>query len=340
MRLFHLLLILSLHCLISCERKTSPSENLPQLLPAVSTGKSSNSRQSELTSEPFSAPEFNQTPKLLAINSLVPAPNATVSPDTLILLNFDQPLDSKNLNAKSFVLADSEGTQISLRLSTRGNSLTLTPNFALAHDTSYTVSLLKSLRSKNGEILSELRWNFLTSPTPLMQPPSVVLVNPTDGETQVQTDQSINVYLSQPLDPQTVSKESVRIQATQGAHNFSVEGNLQVEGTSLKFIPGQPWSYGMAYRVTLLPELKDLQGNRLEARYEWSFETHTLAPGMVPIWPGNFVMGSPSKPPKLEITMNQIYYILNHKVTVGEYRLCMEAGACHYSEPTLSLIHI
>jgi formylglycine-generating enzyme required for sulfatase activity len=139
------------------------------------------------------------------------------------------------------------------------------------------------------------------------------------------------------LDPQTVSKESVRIQATQGAHNFSVEGNLQVEGTSLKFIPGQPWLYGMAYRVTLLPELKDLQGNRLEARYEWSFETHTLAPGMVPIWPGNFVMGSPSKLPKHEVTLNQIYYILNHEVTVGEYRLCMEAGACRYSEPAESL---
>ena len=31
-----------------------------------------------------------------------------------------------------------------------------------------------------------------------MRPPSVVLVNPTDGETQVLADQSINVYLSQP----------------------------------------------------------------------------------------------------------------------------------------------
>lgn len=336
MRLFHLLLVLSLYFLISCERKTSPPENPPQLLPAISTGESSNSRQNEPISEPVSAPEFSQTPKPLSINSLVPAPNATVSPDTLILLNFDQPLDSKNLNAESFALADSEGTQISLRLSTRGNSLTLTPNSALAHDTSYTVSLLKPLRGQNGEMLSELRWNFLTSPPPLMRPPSVVLVNPTDGETQVQADQSINVYLSQPLDPQTVSKESVRIQAIQGASNFPVEGNLQVEGTSLKFIPNQPWLYGMTYRVTLLPELKDLQGNRLEARYEWSFETRTLAPGMVPIWPGSFMMGSPGKPPERQVTMNQIYYILNHEVTVGEYRLCMEAGACRYSEPTES----
>ena len=52
-------------------------------------------------------------------------------------------------------------------------------------------------------------------------------------------------------------------------------------------------------------ELKDLQGNRLEARYEWSFETRTLAPGMVPIWPGRFVMGSPRKPPAREVTMSQ-----------------------------------
>ncbi len=117
MRLFHLLLVLSLYFLISCERKTSPPENPPQLLPAISTGESSNSRQNEPISEPVSAPEFSQTPKPLSINSLVPAPNATVSPDTLILLNFDQPLDSKNLNAESFALADSEGTQISLRLS-------------------------------------------------------------------------------------------------------------------------------------------------------------------------------------------------------------------------------
>ena len=142
MRLFHLLLVLSLYFLVSCERKTSPSENPPQLLTAVSTGESSNSRQNAPVSEPILASEFKQTPKPLSVNSLVPAPNATVSPDTLILLNFDQPLDSKNLNAESFALTDSEGTQISLRLSTRGNNLTLTPNSALAHDTSYTVSLL------------------------------------------------------------------------------------------------------------------------------------------------------------------------------------------------------
>ena len=145
MRLFHLLLVLSLHFLVSCERKTSPSENPPQLLPAASTGEDSNRRQNAPVSESILASEFNQTPKLLPNNSLVPAPNATVSPDTLILLNFDQPLDSKNLTAESFTLADSEGTQISLRLSTRGNSLKLTPNSALTHDTSYTVSLLKPL---------------------------------------------------------------------------------------------------------------------------------------------------------------------------------------------------
>ena len=163
-----------------------------------------------------------------------------------------------------------------------------------------------------------------------------MLVNPTDGETQVLADQSINVYLSQPLDSQTVSKESVRIQAIQGARNVPVAGNLQVEGTSLKFIPSQSWLYGIKYRVTLLPELKDLQGNRLEALYEWSFETRTLAPGMVPIWPGSFIMGSPRKPPEREVTMSQIYYILNHEVTVSEYRLCMEAGACRYSKPNES----
>ena len=168
MRLFHLLLVLSLHFLISCERKTSSSENPPQLLPAASKGEDANRRQNAPVSEPILAPEFNQTPKPLSVNSLVPAPNATVSPDTLILLNFDQPLDSKNLNAASFALADSEGTQISLRLSTRGSNLTLTPNSALAHDTSYTVSLLKPLRGQNGEVLSELNWNFLTSPPPLM----------------------------------------------------------------------------------------------------------------------------------------------------------------------------
>ena len=158
-------------------------------------------------------------------------------------------------------------------------------------------------------MLSELRWNFLTSPPPLMRPPSVVLVNPTDGETQVLADQSINVYLSQSLDPQTVSKESVKIQAIQGARNVPVAGNLLVEGTTLKFIPSQPWLYGMKYRVTLLPELKDLQGNRLEALYEWSFETRTLAPGMVPIWPGSFVMGSPRKPPEREVTMLSLIHI-------------------------------
>ena len=123
MRLFHLLLVLSLHFLVSCERKTSPSEN-PQLLPAASTDEDSNRRQRSPVSEPILASEFKQTPKPLSVNSLVPAPNATVSPDTLILLNFDQPLDSKNLNAASFALADSEGTQISLRLSIRGSNLT------------------------------------------------------------------------------------------------------------------------------------------------------------------------------------------------------------------------
>ena len=108
MRLFHLLLVLSLHFLISCERKTSSSENPPQLLPAASTGEDANRIQDAPVSELILALEFNQTPKPLSVNSLVPAPNPTVSPDTLILLNFDQPLDSKNLGAESFALTDSK----------------------------------------------------------------------------------------------------------------------------------------------------------------------------------------------------------------------------------------
>ena len=135
MRLFHLLLVLSLHFLISCERKTSSSENLPQLLPAAQRAKTQ-IEQNAPVSEPILAPEFNQTPKPLSVNSLVPAPMRR-SLQIRSLLNFDQPLDSKNLNTASFALTDSEGTQISLRLSTRGNNLTLSPNSALAHDTSH-----------------------------------------------------------------------------------------------------------------------------------------------------------------------------------------------------------
>ena len=56
MRLFHLLLVLSLHFLISCERKTSSSENPPQLLPAASTGEDANRRQNAPVSEPILAP--------------------------------------------------------------------------------------------------------------------------------------------------------------------------------------------------------------------------------------------------------------------------------------------
>ena len=67
MRLFHLLLVLSLHFLISCERKTSPSEIPPQLLPAASTGEDANRRQNAPVSEPILAPEFNRTPKPLSV---------------------------------------------------------------------------------------------------------------------------------------------------------------------------------------------------------------------------------------------------------------------------------
>lgn len=329
MRLPPLLLYLLL-CLWlpGCEQKTPPVESVPTILPAISTAKPPPAE----TPSPVASTSIS--PVLpLAVTSLVPAPNATVEPDTLILLNFEEPLDAVELEANGFELSDSSGVKIPLRLSIRGNSLTLSPKSALAHDTAYQVKLLRSLSSRSGKVLQELSWGFLTTPSPVIRPPSVVLVTPSPDETRVDPNQAISVYLSQPLDEQTVTRQSVKIQALHHTQNQPVAGIWQVEGTNLRFVPEQPWLRGLSYRVTLLPELKDLQGNRLEARFEWEFSVRSLAPGMVPIWPGTFQRSRPGKPAEQEVRLSKVYYILDHEVTVGEYRQCLEAGECQYPEP-------
>lgn len=329
MKRWHLLGIFVLFC-AACENKPPQQLAAPTIRPAVTDAHD----QLGITPAPRVAPtrQASAVASRLTISSLVPAPNSTVSPDTLILLNFEQPLRLESLSSETFRLEDNSGQSIALRLSSRRSSLTLTPTEPLAYDTEYVMTLKAPLRGERGEILEDLEWSFATQPPPISRPPTVVLKTPSPQEQSVAVDQPISVYFSQPLDPQSVTASTFRVSATTSYQRaFDVAGELMVEGTNLRFQPQEGWSYGTTYTVHLSKGIADLQGNRLEFAQEWSFATKPMAPGMVTLPAGAFVMGKPSAPEQRQVALSQPFYMLDHEVTVGEYAECVQAQSCQFS---------
>lgn len=93
-----------------------------------------------------------------------PTPDSScVPPTTVLVAEFDEALDTRNINTDSFSLTDETGAAIEAATRHEGSGIFLEPQFPLLSDTGYEATLAASITDLAGNPLGqEFRWGFRT----------------------------------------------------------------------------------------------------------------------------------------------------------------------------------
>jgi hypothetical protein len=130
------------------------------------------------------------------------------------------------------------------------------------------------------EVGDELEITVFDGPTPLFTvawvvpvrlPPIIVRTDPPDGKTKVPLNASVMVVFSEPMDPDSLMREHIRVLRD----GVPVPGEVRIldGGLRVEFVPNQELARSVEYTIALGTALRDLSGDALEAEYSATFTT-------------------------------------------------------------------
>ncbi len=99
--------------------------------------------------------------------------------------------------------------------------------------------------------------------------PAVVTITPTDSATLVNTNTSLSVTFSEPIDPASINNSTFTV-------NNGVTGTVSYNNTTYTatFTPSTSLAYNKSYTASVNTGIKDLAGNTLASTTSWSFLTN------------------------------------------------------------------
>ncbi len=108
-------------------------------------------------------------------------------------------------------------------------------------------------------------------------PPVVSSRTPATGAINVPVTDPIRIDFSEPIDPATVTQESVRLT---GASSAEIAKTLSIgdDGTSVTIAPIGEMALPLTARIELTGDIADLAGNRLAAESDWTFSVPAWLP--------------------------------------------------------------
>ena len=185
-----------------------------------------------------------------------------------VVLYFSKPLDPATVTtntvrlwtysgdvAGSYSLADGPAGQNSM--------LTITPAVQLNANQVYNIYAYTGIRSADGQpLLSAFSASFSTGLGSDTTPPSVANINPPDGAAGIGFNQTINIYISEPVNPATVTSFSVRLLqgATQITGRFRINTGNGGPSSLITFIPDQALLANTIYTIEVANGITDTVG--------------------------------------------------------------------------------
>jgi RNA polymerase sigma factor RpoD-like protein len=162
----------------------------------------------------------------------------------------------------------------------------------LRYRTTYVVTARggrDGVRSEDGRLLpAEASFEFVTAAC--RAGPRVIGTRPAHEAQQVPAAAAAVVAFSKPLDPKTVSRESV---ALIGEQDTAIEGSVEYlpDVNEVRFIPDKALAYGKRYRLTVRGGQRgvlDVDGLPMRRAAKVEFETEAMPgePKAFPIYPG------------------------------------------------------
>jgi len=210
----------------------------------------------------------------VAANS--PLNNATaVALGTAVTATFSTPMSASTLTANSFTLVDAQGAAVTGTVSLAGDTATFAPAANLVANTKYTATITTAVQDTAGNSLAgDVSWSFTTAVD--ATPPTVVAIQPGNGDTGVAIGALISATFSKPMNNATLINGSFTLSAAAGA---AVAGSVTVAGNTATFNPAANLAANTTYLASVSTAATDLAGMPLDAKHEWSFTTAPAVSG-------------------------------------------------------------
>lgn len=126
-------------------------------------------------------------------------------------------------------------------------------------------------------------------------PPTVTFTSPANGGSAMPVNQKINAAFSEKMDTRTFSGSTFTVK--QGKEQIS--GKMTGTDSTVTFIPANDLEKGKEYTATISTGVKDLAGNAIAQKYDWTFTTgqaaDTTAPTVIFTSPVNGATAAPVK---------------------------------------------
>ncbi|MGB7984257.1 MAG: Ig-like domain-containing protein [Terracidiphilus sp.] len=204
-----------------------------------------------------------------------PSNYATVGTNVTPKIVFNKPLNPIYANNSYFQLVLNDTGQwipLNVMMSADGKTVTLTPQEALLPNTEYRYYAGSGLQDENGNSVNGGWWYFYTSTGAATSPLTVTSISPANGSTGIPLNAQVIVMLSAPMDPTSVTQNS--IQLLNGA--TPVAGTVNwINAQELTFAPTSALAASTAYTVNVAG-FKDANGNAV-VPFTSSFTTGTLS---------------------------------------------------------------
>jgi hypothetical protein len=206
-----------------------------------------------------------------AVVATSPAADAAdVDPAASIAVFFSEDMDPASVNVASFALVDGV-ERVPGTVSASGPGAALTAAAPLRPGARYTAVVMTGARDRAGNPLpAEHAWSFTTRGAVDRIAPALVWSLPVDGMTDVPVTRPLTVRFSEPLDPASVTADTVRLSSALGSVTPS---SITTDGPTVVLTPRDPLATSMRYEVAIVPGVRDLAGNATGEPLRWSFLT-------------------------------------------------------------------
>jgi hypothetical protein len=210
---------------------------------------------------------------LPTVSSVIPTNTATgVALNTQLAAIFSKAMNPVTITNTTFTLQQGV-TPVAGAVSYVSGTATFAPTLSLLTNATYTATITTGATDLAGNALAaNFVWSFTTGSSADTNPPTVVVIAPTNLTTSVAVNQTVNATFSKNMDPATINTNSFTMTGP-GAANIA--GNVTYVAASqiAAFTPASDLAPDTTYTNTITTGAKDLAGNALTNNVVWIFTT-------------------------------------------------------------------
>jgi YD repeat-containing protein len=240
-------------------------------------------------------------PQLLGVS---PANNLTGIPlNSLVVAQFNEPINV--ISATNGLQVQQSGVAIpgAVALSNGNTQIAFTPQPALLPSTTYTIAFTTQLTDvADNPLMNPGTFTFTTGAAADATIPSVVALNPANGDVGVPTNGVIQLQFSKRIDPLTITTSDFLVNTTEPDYGsgFPIAGTISAtaDGLTATFTPSSPLLPSTNYEVQATGGIMDLEGHALSpagllAAFTTGTAEVTTAPTVVQVSPPSGTAGTP-----------------------------------------------